>query len=87
MRWHLALVLPPSVRRFIEKRIDNVNYHRSRTRLLLWSSLCFIGLAVNNALLVVDVVLLPALDLSLVRAALSAGSVLALALGLVWDAD
>ena len=34
-------------------------YGRSKARFLLWSSLCFIGLALNNVLLFVDKVLLP----------------------------
>ncbi|HSE87199.1 MAG TPA: DUF5985 family protein [Candidatus Binatia bacterium] len=29
-------------------------YYRSRYRLLLWGGLCFFGLTLNNALLVVD---------------------------------
>jgi hypothetical protein len=63
------------------------SYRRNRTRLLLWSSLCFTGLALNNALLVVDLVVLPAIDLSVVRAALSAASMLTLVVGIAWDAD
>ncbi len=42
------------------------SYFRIKSRLLLWSSLCFIGLALNNLLLVVDY-LLPSIDLSTVR--------------------
>lgn len=38
-------------------------YFRTRARLLLWSSLCFIGLAVNNALLFVDLNMVPNVDL------------------------
>jgi hypothetical protein len=32
-------------------------YRASRVRLLLWSSICFFGLALNNILLFVDLVL------------------------------
>jgi hypothetical protein len=60
-------------------------YRASRTRLLLWSSLCFVGLAVNNALLFVDLVLVPGADFSLVRTAAAAVGVAALVFGLVWD--
>ena len=42
-------------------------YARTRTHLLLWSTLCFVGLAINNVLLFVDLVLLPDVDLRLVR--------------------
>lgn len=62
-------------------------YARNRVSLLLWSSLCFVGLAVNNVLLVVDLVVVPGRDLSLVRH-LSALSALALLVfGLVWDSE
>jgi hypothetical protein len=33
----------------------------------MWSSLCFVGLAINNVLLFVDLVFLPNVDLSVVR--------------------
>lgn len=42
-------------------------YLRSRTRLLLWSSLGFLGLAVNNVILFVDKVVTPEVDLTLAR--------------------
>ena len=35
-------------------------YARTGTRLLLWSSLCFAGLTINNVMLVLDRVVLPA---------------------------
>jgi hydrogenase/urease accessory protein HupE len=62
-------------------------YFQRGTRILLWSSLCFIGLAANNGLLFVDLVVLPAVDLSIVRAAIGAGAVLVLVAGLIWDVD
>jgi hypothetical protein len=34
-------------------------FMRSRSRLLLWSGLCFAGLTLSNGLLFVDLVLLP----------------------------
>lgn len=42
-------------------------YRQSGARLLLWSSLCFAGFFLNNLLLIVDVRILPAQDLSIVR--------------------
>ena len=39
-------------------------YLRRRSRLLLWSAICFAGLAANNVLLVVDRLLVPHVDLS-----------------------
>jgi hypothetical protein len=60
-------------------------YRRSRARLLLWSAACFIGLALNNVLLVVDLRTGAALDLSvwrLIPAILGAGALLC---ALVWE--
>lgn len=60
-------------------------YRSSRARLLLWSSLAFIGLTANNVLLFVDRVVVPDVDLGLPRALLAALAVLVLLLGLIWD--
>ena len=62
-------------------------YRRSRARLLLWSGLCFVGLALNNALLVVDRIVLPDIDLSIWRQIPTAVGILLLIFGLVWDAE
>jgi hypothetical protein len=60
-------------------------YRSSRTRLLFWSSLCFGGLAVNNVLLFLDLVVVPAVDLSVLRTSVAALAMLVLCLGLVWE--
>jgi Family of unknown function (DUF5985) len=60
-------------------------YRASRARLLLWSSLSFAGLACNNLLLFLDLVMLPTLDLALYRGLLAAVSVMVLLFGLIWD--
>ncbi|HEX5659194.1 MAG TPA: DUF5985 family protein [Polyangiales bacterium] len=63
------------------------SYRRGRTRILLWSSLCFAGLALTNALLFLDLVLFPtAIDLALPRALITLASLSLLVFGLVWDA-
>ncbi len=62
------------------------SYVQTRTRLLLWSSLCFAGLAANNALLFVDRVLVPDVDLSLWRSLVALISIAILVFGLIWDA-
>jgi len=59
-------------------------YRASRTRLLFWSCLCFIGLALNNVLLFLDLVVVKP-DLSLLRTSVAAAAMLALSLGLVWE--
>ena len=63
-------------------------YFRSRFRLLLWSGLCFAGLTVNNALLVIDRAVLPTeVDLSTWRLVLALVAVLLLVVGLVLESD
>ena len=60
-------------------------YLVARTGLLLWSSLCFVGLAINNALLFVDLVLLVnEVELALVRSTIGLVSLLILIFGLIW---
>jgi len=60
-------------------------YRRSRARLQMWSSLCFVGLALNNVLLFVDLVIVPSVDLSLVRQATALAALVLLIVGLVWE--
>ena len=60
-------------------------YFRAHQRLLLWSGLCFAGLAVSNALLVIDLVFLPDVNLYVWRLAVAAGAMLVLMYGLVWE--
>ena len=63
-------------------------YRASRARLLLWSSLSFIGLACNNLLLFFDLVVFPtSVDLALYRGLMAAVSVMVLLLGLIWDSN
>ena len=61
------------------------SFRRQRSRLLLWSSLCFAGLAANNALLVVDLMVVPEVDLSPVRTTVAAAAMLLLLIGLIWE--
>jgi len=64
------------------------SFQRTRSRLLLWSSVCFIGLAVNNALLFVDlVVMAESMSLLMVRNATAFAALWALVYGLVMDSD
>jgi hypothetical protein len=61
------------------------SYARSRLRLLLWSGLCFAGLAVNNIALFIDVRVLPEVDLSLWHTIPAVVAVMVLIFGLVWE--
>ena len=62
-------------------------FRRTKARLLLWSGLCFAGLALNNLVLFVDLVLVPDADLSLLRSGTAFLGVAVLVFGLVWDAQ
>ena len=62
-------------------------YLRSRARLLLWSALCFIGLALNNVLLFVDLVLLPGADLRLLRTGCALVGLGIMLYGLIKDSE
>jgi len=63
-------------------------YLRSRTRLLLWSSICFAGLLANNVMLYIDKVLYPTVDVLVWERTLAALIGLALLLfGLIWDTE
>lgn len=60
---------------------------RSGARLLLWSALCFALLACNNLLVIIDLLLLPSLDLRLPRLLLSFAAGAVLLFGFVWDVE
>lgn len=62
-------------------------YRQSGVRLLRWSALCFMGLFLNNALLVVDTHVIPTIDLALYRMLPALIGALILVYGLVWDVD
>jgi hypothetical protein len=62
-------------------------YAATGVRLLLWSALCFVCLTVNNALLFIDLVVFPDLDLRLYRLSAAFVGVLFLLYGFVWEAE
>lgn len=61
------------------------SYRAQHSRLLFWSTVCFAGLAINNALLVVDLMVLPEVDLRLVRSTVAFTSAFAFLAALVWE--
>ena len=63
------------------------SYFRTRTRLLLWSSLCFLFLAGNNLLLVLDVLVFADTNLRVGRLLLSLSAVIVLLFGFIWDLE
>ena len=60
-------------------------WRASRMRFLLWSGLCFVGLFLNNVLLIVDERFTPATDLSVWRTVPAVTGLAILLFGLVWD--
>lgn len=62
-------------------------YRHSHTRLLFWASLCFVGFAVNNVLLFIDLVVLPDIDLFWWRTIPALIGVTLLIYGLVWESE
>lgn len=58
---------------------------RTRSRLLLWSSLCFVGLVVNNLLLVLDRIFVPDVDLYTLRLVSALVALTLLVYGLIWE--
>ncbi|HEX7240140.1 MAG TPA: DUF5985 family protein [Longimicrobiaceae bacterium] len=62
-------------------------YSRTRVRLLLWSGLCFTGFFLNNLLLVIDVRVVPEMDLSVWRTLPAVVGVALLVYGLVWESQ
>lgn len=58
-------------------------YSRGGYRLLLWSGLCFAGLTINNLLLVIDKLIIPATDLTALRAFVALLAMIVLLYGLI----
>ena len=63
------------------------NYVRVRKKLLLWSGLCFAGLAISNLLVFVDLVMLPDVDLYRLRLGTAAVAMILLLYGLIWESE
>jgi hypothetical protein len=63
------------------------SYLKSRTRLLLWSALCFVLLAVNNFFVVLDVLVIPTISFIPARQLASLSAIAVLLFGFIWDTD
>ncbi|HEX3716846.1 MAG TPA: DUF5985 family protein [Verrucomicrobiae bacterium] len=59
----------------------------TRTKLLFWSTWCFICLALSNVLLFVDLVVLPEVDLSVLRSAVMLAGLVLLLYGLIRESS
>ena len=62
-------------------------YRTTGYKLLLWGGLCFIGLTLNNILLIVDKFIIPYIDFSIWRLLLALGGVMVFLYGLIWDSE
>lgn len=62
-------------------------YRRTDCRLLLWSSLCFFFLAIENVFLLVAMYIVPPVELRPLRGSLALLGMFALVYGLVWEKD
>lgn len=60
-------------------------YRDSRARFLLFGTIAFTGIAIANALLLVDLGVLPNVDLFVYRQLVTLVSVIALIWGFVWE--
>ena len=63
------------------------SYLATRARLLLWSAACFVLLALNNFFVVVDLIVLPDVDLGIVRALFALSAISTLLYGFIWELD
>jgi Family of unknown function (DUF5985) len=61
------------------------SYRRNRSRVLLWTAACFVLLAVDNLLVVLDLIILPNVDLSLARLLATFFAVSTLLVGFIWE--
>ena len=61
------------------------SYLATHHRLLFWSGLCFVGLAISNLMLVIDLMVFPDIDMSSWRLAISTGATALLVFGLIWE--
>jgi Family of unknown function (DUF5985) len=63
------------------------SYHRHRQPLLLWSGLCFCLLAVDSALVFIDIIILPDTDLLPMRQVTELLAIGVLLYAFVWESD
>ena len=63
------------------------SYRRTGARLLFWSALCFLFLAANNLLVIVDLLVLPDVDFRLARYLLALAALGVLLFGFIWDLE
>lgn len=63
------------------------NYRQTRSRLLMWSGLCFLGLALNNFMRAFAGWILPDYDFTVWRMAVALIALSLLLFGLIWEEE
>ncbi len=58
---------------------------RTGVRLLLYSGICFVGFTIDNIVLYLDVIVIPEIDISLIRRLPGLLALVVLLFGLVWE--
>jgi uncharacterized protein DUF5985 len=61
------------------------SYRRNKSRILLWTAACFVLLAIDNLLVVLDLIVLPTVDLSLPRLVATFLAISTLLVGFIWE--
>lgn len=62
-------------------------FFASRSKLLLWTALAFVFLALNNLFLVGDIVVFPSLDLWPLRQTASVAAIAVLIYAFIWETE
>jgi hypothetical protein len=63
------------------------SYFKTRTRLLLWSAISFICLAINNFFVLGDLVLFPDINLLPMRFVAAGAAVCTMIYGFIWETE
>jgi hypothetical protein len=63
------------------------SYFKTRTRLLLWSAISFICLAINNFFVLGDLILFPDINLLPMRYIAAFAAVCSLIYGFIWETE
>lgn len=61
------------------------SYRRNSSRVLLWTAACFVFLAIDNLLVVLDLIVLPTVDLALPRLFATFLAIATLLVGFIWE--
>jgi hypothetical protein len=62
-------------------------WRRTHTRLLLWTAASLVFLAINNFLVVADLLIYPGVDLAFWRSAAALAAGVTLVIGFIWEAE